>query len=169
MKILFANKFFYMNGGAERVFFQERDFLTLRGHEVIDFSMQDHRNFPSKHSAFFVPNINYHKDSSLKKRFKQGLCFVHSKTAVKKIEECVIREKPDIAHLHNIYHQLTPSIITVLKKHGVKVVLTLHDYKLICPSYLALNRDQICTKCQGARFFKPILSHCQQSRGRRCF
>jgi len=50
MRILLANKFFFRNGGSEVVMFQERDFLLREGHEVVDFSMHDERNFARKFS-----------------------------------------------------------------------------------------------------------------------
>jgi len=164
MKVLMANKFFHLNGGSERVFFQEREFLQKKGITVIDFSMQDQRNQYSPYAEFFVGNINYESSVGLSRKLKTALSFIHSGEAVKKLEKLLERERPDVAHLHNIYHQLTPSIITVLKKHGVKTVLTLHDYKLICPSYLALNKGRICTICDGRAFWKAVTCHCQASR-----
>jgi glycosyltransferase involved in cell wall biosynthesis len=131
---------------------------------VIDFSMQDQRNFASGHANYFVPNIDYQSANGLWKKVKQGASLIHSPVAVNKIEKLIVQHKPQIAHLHNIYHQLTPSIIPVLKKHGVKTVLTLHDYKLICPSYLALKNEEICNACQGRHFLKPLLINCQNSR-----
>ena len=166
MKILLANKFFYLNGGSERVFFQERDFLLEKGHSVLDFSMKDDRNFASPYSDYFVPNIDYHKDGSLSKRISQMGSFIHSNIAVDHVEKLIKEKKPDVAHLHNIYHQLTPSIIPVLKNNGVKVVLTLHDTKLICPGYLALNNGEICTDCEGKNFLKPFVANCQNSRSK---
>lgn len=164
MKILLANKFFHLNGGSETVFFQEREFLLAGGHRVIDFSMQDERNIVSPYSDFFINKIDFQQSVSLKNKIRQAISFIHSSEAVSKLEQIIVQEKPDIAHLHNIYHQLTPSIIPVLKKHGVKVVVTLHDYKLICPGYLALKGDKICDACQGKYFWKPIISNCQNSR-----
>lgn len=164
MKILLANKFFHLNGGSETVFFQEREFLLAGGHQVIDFSMQDKRNLASKYSEYFVKNIDFHQSVNLKNKIRSAISFIHSTEAVRKVEQLIVHEKPDIAHLHNIYHQLTPSIIPILKKHGVKVVVTLHDYKLICPSYLALKDGKICDACQGKYFWKPFTSNCQSSR-----
>ncbi|MFH2124042.1 MAG: glycosyltransferase family 4 protein [Pseudomonadota bacterium] len=166
MKILFANKFFHLNGGSEAVFFQEREFLLKQGHEVVDFSMADKRNLPSSYADFFVPNTSYNAGGGISRKLQQAISFVHSSMAVRKIEELIIQEKPQIAHLHNIYHQLTPSIIPVLKKHGVKVVLTLHDYKLACPSYLALNDGAICNACAGGKFWNAFTMNCQDSRMR---
>lgn len=164
MKLLFANKFFFLNGGAELVFFQERNFLLKKGHKIVDFSMVDPRNFSSPFASFFVPNVDYHHTTGFINRIKQGRAFIHSSAAVNSLERLIEQEQPQVAHLHNIYHQLTPSIIPVLKRHGVKVVMTLHDYKLICPSYLALKGQTICTACKGKYFYKPLMHHCQNSR-----
>lgn len=163
MKILFANKFFHFNGGSERVFFQERDFFIDKGHKVIDFSMTDSRNISSPFSEFFVPNIDFNSSGGVLRKISSAASFVYSSVSVKSIEQLVDQEKPEIAHLHNIYHQLTPSIIPVLKNHGVKVVLTLHDYKLVCPSYIALKDGGICDQCQGKSFWKPFITNCQNS------
>lgn len=164
ISILFANKFFFLNGGSERVFFQERDFLLRNGTKVVDFSMKDPRNFPSDCANYFVSNINYYSTRGVLNKIKQGVKFVRSAEAVNKLKGLVENEKPDIAHLHNIYHQLTPSIISVLKRNGVRVVLTLHDGKLICPSYLMLAKGKVCTTCEGRSFWRPLVTNCVGSR-----
>lgn len=166
MKILLVNKFFFLKGGAETVFFQERELLHKQGLAVVDFSMKHEQNVPSSFSDYFVPNIDYYSQKNVLQKIRNGLSFIHSPTAVKNIEQLITKEKPDIAHLHNIYHQLTPSIIPILKKHGIKVVLTLHDCKLTCPSYLALSRKKICTRCEGKKFWKPFTTNCQNSLSR---
>ena len=114
MKILLANKFFFLNGGSERVFFQERDHLLKKKLDVIDFSMDDQRNYSSSFSPYFISHIDFtDRPGGLLKKIKQGIKFIHSHEAVKKIGRLIEKERPDIAHLHNIYHQLTPSIIPV--------------------------------------------------------
>jgi len=45
----------------------------------------------------------------------------------------------------------------------VKVVMTLHDYKLICPAYSMLDHDRICSDCAGKNFWKAIINNCQGS------
>jgi len=164
MKILVANKFFFINGGSERVFFQERESLLKHNFDVIDFSMDDSRNLSSPWGAYFISNIKYNNLNSTWKKFHQGFKFIHSHEAIHKLQALINQEKPEIAHLHNIYHQLTPSIIPLLKKRGCKTVMTLHDGKLICPSYLMLNKGMICTACNGKYFWRPVSKHCQESR-----
>jgi len=166
MKTILINKFFYIKGGAETVFFQEREYLLAQGHRIIDFSMMDDRNFFSRYSSYFINNIDYQQNRGLATKIKHAIKFIHSSEAVNKLEELISREKPVLAHLHNIYHQLTPAIIPVLKKNGVKVILTLHDYKLICPSYSMVNGNAICSVCEGKYFWKPFTKNCQNSLSR---
>jgi glycosyltransferase involved in cell wall biosynthesis len=164
MKVLLANKFFYLNGGSERVFFQEREFLKDQGVPVVDYSMEDARNLPSNQSEFFAPHVGYVSSSGIGQKIQAARSFIHSSEAVRRLRALVIQERPEIAHLHNIYHQLTPSIIPMLKRLGVNVVLTLHDGKLVCPSYLMLNKGKLCLECAGKHFHLPFTFNCQQSR-----
>jgi glycosyltransferase involved in cell wall biosynthesis len=168
MKILLANKFFFPKGGAETVFFQERNYLLNQGHSVIDFSMIHPNNVASPYAEFFVPNVEYRDRPNVNpiKRLLNSshiaLSFIHNKKAVQNIKRLIDKEKPVIAHLHNIYHQITPAIIPALHKAGVKVILTLHDYKIICPNYLMLTKDIICQKCEGRKFWNSCLYCCEQ-------
>ena len=161
MKILQANKFFFINGGSETVMFQERDFLLQNGHQVIDFSMQDERNFSSQYSDYFVGNRSYKQaESSKLSKITDAIAFVHSSEAVKNISRLISDTKPDIVHCHNIYHQLTPSIIGAAKKLGVPVVLTLHDYKPVCPTYNRLQQGKPCSKCLDGDFTQVLRNKC---------
>lgn len=135
MKILFANKFFFMKGGAETVFFQEREMVRQAGHQVIDFAMQHPDNLPSPQSGYFPANVDYHQQHGLFERLKIAARFIHNQEACDRLAELIRAERPDIVHFHNIYHQLTPAIIRVAKSLGCKTVLTAHDYKVVCPSY----------------------------------
>ena len=69
-------------------------------------------------------------------------------------------ENPDVVHCHNIYHQLTPSIIRAAKRLGVPVVLTLHDFKPVCPTYLRLRHGQPCSACLTGDFFSVVRHRC---------
>ena len=166
LKILLVNKFYYLNGGSERVLFQERDYFRRLGHQVVDFSMQHPRNIDSAYASFFIPQVEYDGDQSLWSKIRNTATFIHSPLAVSRLRKLVEKERPDIVHLHNIYHQITPSIIPMLKKQGLKIVLSLHDYKLICPSYTMLNKEVVCDYCRGYRFHGPLVHHCQGSRAK---
>ena len=163
MRILLANKYFYPRGGSETVFFEERAGLKRMGHEVIEFSMQHPANIASPFSPFFAPNIDFRRTEDrpgIAAKIGGGFRFIHNSKAASRIGALVRHTRPQIAHLHNIYHQLTPAIIPVLKKAGLKVIMTLHDYKVLCPSYLMLRRGSVCGQCRGKQFWRPAVKRC---------
>ena len=66
-----------------------------------------------------------------------------------------------VAHLHNIHHYITPAIIWLFRRAGVKVIWSLHDYKIICPESLFISNGKICEKCVGVAFpFSAIAHRC---------
>ena len=72
MKILMVNKFFYIKGGSETYYFALKRKLEEEGHQVIDFSMKDEKNFESPYSDFFVDNVDYSGNSSLSAKLKMA-------------------------------------------------------------------------------------------------
>ncbi|MBI5263586.1 MAG: glycosyltransferase family 4 protein [Bradyrhizobium sp.] len=159
MKVLFANKFFFRNGGSEAVMFDEMELLRRRKLEVVEFSMEDERNLPSRFHSYFVSQKSY-RHVSRGDKIRSAISLVHSREAVARIRRLLEDEKPDVLHCHNIYHQLTPSIITVASRIGVPVVLTLHDYKPVCPVYTQLSNGKVCTKCADGRFESLLMQRC---------
>jgi glycosyltransferase involved in cell wall biosynthesis len=159
LKILFANKFFFRNGGSEVVMFDEMELMRRRNVGVIEFSMTDERNVPSDYESYFVSQKSYRHVSRADK-IKSAISLVHSREAVAKIGKLIEDQKPDVLHCHNIYHQLTPSIITAASRAGVPVVLTLHDYKPVCPVYTQLSNGKVCTNCAGGHFEAVLKQRC---------
>jgi len=157
MKIIQANKFYYLKGGAERYYFNLIKLLESKGHEVIPFSMLDEKNFESKYSKYFVSNIDFEKPGQ---SFKKARRVLYSFEAKKKFEQLVKETKPDLIHIHNIYHQISPSILTIAKKYKIPVVETLHDFKLICPNYTLYSKNQLCEQCKRYRYYKCIFRKC---------
>ncbi|WP_165313822.1 glycosyltransferase family 4 protein [Vibrio ziniensis] len=163
MKILLVNKFFFMKGGAETVFFQERDMLKRAGATIVDFSMQHEKNMASAYSDFFVSNVDYHggKTGPLGS-LKTAINFIHNSEACEKLKSLITKERPEIVHFHNIYHQLTPSIIKVAKSLGCKTVLTVHDTKIACPSYTMYRDGHTCEACLQGSVWNAFKNRCQE-------
>lgn len=160
MKILVANKFFFRNGGSEAVMFEERDRLRDRGHAVVDFSMHDERNLPSAYAGHFVGRRDYRHGGGRFEKLKSAISLLHSSEAVDALTALIRRDRPHLLHCHNIYHQLTPSIIGAAKRLGVPVALTLHDYKPVCPVYTRLRAGRPCSDCLDGRFFNVLKHRC---------
>lgn len=162
MKILLANKYYFIKGGSETSFFETGRLLKLKGHSTIFFSMKDARNLPSENDRYFVSNIDY-ENQSLMRNIHNGLGILYSLEAKRQMDSLLRAEDPDVAHLHNIYHQISPSILHVLKTHNVPVVMTLHDYKIVCPSSLMLNKSQLCDACRNSKYYRCFLKGCAKN------
>lgn len=160
MKILQANKFFFCNGGSETVMFLEREYLSGNGHHVVDFSMRDERNLPSQYEQYFVEGQDYRKASGKLAKIKSAISLVHSAEAANQITALIRATQPDMMHCHNIYHQLSPSIIGAAKMLGLPVVLTLHDYKPVCPVYNRLHDEHPCSLCLDGDFSNLLKHRC---------
>ncbi len=160
MRVLQANKFHYVKGGAERYYLDLSRGLAARGHTVIPFAMDHPRNEPTEYARYFVSEVDYHGRLGLGEKLRAGMRSIYSRETVRKLTQLVERERPDVAHLHNIYHQISPSIITTLARLGVPIVHTLHDYKVVCPGYLFMSRGEICECCKGGRYFNAVRRRC---------
>jgi glycosyltransferase involved in cell wall biosynthesis len=160
MKVLLINKFFFPFGGTETAFFQTARLLRDQGHEVVFFSMVHPRNLESRDSRFFVSRVDFEEMNGWRKNVRGVKRILFGREPRLKLAELLRTEKPDVAHLHNIYHHLSAAIIRTLKEHGIPVVMTLHDYKVVCPAYKLFNSGKTCEKCRGARFFHCFLNRC---------
>ena len=158
MKILQVNKFFYRRGGADHHFFDLCDLLKKNGDEVSIFSMRDKRNQSSIYEKFFVSNVEFEKLTM--KSFINLFRIIYSFEAKRKITALIKKEKPDIAHLHLFYHHLSPSILTALKKAGIPTVMTLHDWKAICPNYSLFTEGLPCERCKGGKYIECAKHRC---------
>lgn len=152
MKILLINKFHYRKGGAERAYFDMAEILQNAGHEVAFFAMEHSKNEPTPWSKYFVSEVDYQENSySLFQKLRVALKMIWNREANKKLRALIAEFRPDIAHAHNIYHQLSPSIFHALKKAGIPIVLTLHDYKLVSPNYNLYSQGSIWDHSSGWR------------------
>ncbi|MBR1880788.1 MAG: glycosyltransferase [Prevotella sp.] len=159
MKILMVNKFFYLNGGSETYYFALKKLLELNGHTVIDFSMADNRNFSSDYSGYFVINVDYSGGGSAFEKLRIAKNIIYSNEAKKKFEQLVKDTEPDIVHLNIFQHQISPSILDVIKKYKIPTVYTAHDLKMICLNYQLLHNGRICEDCKDGK-----LRHCLKNK-----
>jgi len=160
MKVLHANKYFFVKGGADRYFLETMDNLTEAGIECVPFSMKHERNQESKFESYFVSNADFSKLKFSVEGFQIASRMFYSSEAKKNVEKLIADEKPDLAHVHNIYHQLSPSILVAFKKAKLPVVMTVEDYKLVCPNYLLYTQDRFCEACKKRKYYQAIHYKC---------
>jgi glycosyltransferase involved in cell wall biosynthesis len=159
VQVLLANKFLFEKGGAEKSLFETARLLEAHGHQTRFFAMQHARNRPCADARHFVSEVDY-EDSSLRMRLKAGARMLYSLEAARKLGGLLDGSRIDIAHLNNIYHQLSPSILRTLHRRGVPMVMSLRDYKVVCGSYQMLAQDRPCEACRGGRHLQASLKRC---------
>lgn len=149
MKILLANKFYYRRGGDCIYTLNLEQLLKAHGHEVAIFSMQYPENIDSKWQRYWPQNML--KLDAFTRPFG-------SKNVKRLFFQQIEDFKPDVVHLNNIHTQLSPVIAELAHEKGVRVVWTIHDYKLLCPRYDCLqNGKKICEECFTDK--KGVLRH----------
>lgn len=163
VRVLLVNKFFYPRAGAETSFLQTRRLLLDRGHEVIDFAMQHEANLPSPYAAFFARSRSYDNGNPIARRAVDAASTVYSPSARRALSKLLDVHRPDVAHLHNIYHQLTLSVVDELAERQIPTVLTLHDWKIACPAYTLFTEGQPCRRCPSGTVVNAVRHRCVKS------
>ena len=159
MKVLLIDVYNYNKGGAETVCFNTGKMLEEHGHQVVYFTLKWKENNPSPYTKYF-PESKETRRGPLRQAVNMVNYFYHFEAA-HKMEELIEAEKPDIAHIHLMWGQITPSIFPVLKRHHIPILFTVHDYRIVCPAYTFRDGSgRICEDCKGRHFYKCFTHTC---------
>lgn len=146
MRILIANKFYYERGGDCIYSMNLEKLLKDQGHEVAFFSMEYPLNVPSDRASSFASRVDF-ADRTMSGRFRAFIRVFGRGDIRNRFSSLLQAFKPDVVHLNNIHSYLSPVLAVIAREAGVRVVWTLHDFKLLCPSYLCLRNGNPCEAC----------------------
>lgn len=167
MRILYCNKYNYPFSGTEVYLFAAMDLMSSMGHEVALFSMADSRGEPTPYDRHFMPNTDFKKQGGWFQKARLAGRAVYSREARRRIRAMLAEFRPDVAHVRNIYHHLSPSILWELKAQNIPVVYHLNDFKVLCPSYNLVFRGEACEACKGGQFWHALEEKCYPGWGPR--
>lgn len=163
MKILLINNTHYIGGGADRVYLNTAELLTSKGHEVMFFSTLDENNYSSENTGSFVDKTDFRSANFIEK-IKGSKNYLYNKEVGSKLNELIQEFKPDLAHLHLFYGNLTSSVLKTLKRNKTPIVHTVHDYRLLCPANAFLDaKNNICEKCKPKKYYKCTTNKCSSN------
>jgi hypothetical protein len=128
VRILLIHNFYQQPGGEDNVFRSEGELLTQMGHEV-------------ERMVFSNNEIQ-----SLFDRILAGFRAIYNPGSAKQLRNKIATYRPDVIHLHNFLPIASPSIIIESRRSHVPIVLTLHNYRLICPSATLFYNGHIYEK-----------------------
>lgn len=132
MKILVIHNYYLEKGGEDRAVEAEVKMLREHGHEILFYhrSNKDIKNLGLfRRAEFLWKNMRWSRES------------------YESLQNLVRSEKPDLAHIHNIFFLLSPSVYCALREAQIPTVQTLHNYRLICPKGTFHGKKGICEKC----------------------
>lgn len=135
LEVLQVNSHLSIGGGPQSYMQQVTAMLCARGHMVHKFGMLDELSQNDPEAPFFVAPIELLRvsaSSSLAERLGGALRALWYVEASRKLEALLDTYPVDVAHVHNIRYELSPSILATLKERGIPIVQTVHDYGLIC-------------------------------------
>lgn len=162
MRVLHVNKFLYRRGGAESYMLDLAELQTRRGHQVELFGMRSPEDVDGLSlSDTFPPHVELEPAPRGLAGIAAGARMVWSLSSSRGMARALERFRPDVVHCHNIYHQLSPSILAPIRRAGVRCVMTLHDYKLACPSYQLLAGGELCEACVEGSRLNAIRRRCK--------
>ncbi len=162
-KLLLINKFYHdigPAGGVGRYLVQEEEDLSRAGWDVIPFAMAEPDARPSPWDRHFVRARDYSRPRLGGGGLGDAASLLWNREAARNLDRLLREARPDVAHVHNIYHHLSPSILPVLRRHRIPVVMTLHDLRLLCPAIHMLRDGAPCERCRGGRFHNAVLGKC---------
>lgn len=160
MRILHVNKFFDFHGGAEVYLHELMDRQREAGHEVHVFATKKPGTPPHPDDRFSPDYHPYTHSEGVVQDVKKGLAFVWNRQARAAFSRMLDEVRPDVIHLHNIYHHLSTSILAEIRKRNLVCVQTLHDHKLACPNYKMFTQGSICERCKNGKYLQAVKYQC---------
>jgi glycosyltransferase involved in cell wall biosynthesis len=150
MKILLIHNEYQQRGGEFQAVKNQIDLLNSQGYRVVQY-IKDNRHIDSFSRIQLV--------SAIPKS-------AYSKSSYDEIQVIIEREKPDLAHVHNVFPLISPSIYHAIKSTSIPIVQTVHNFRFLCPNGLFFINDKPCEMCKRGNTSYAILKKCyRQSLG----
>ncbi len=149
MKICLVHNEYGTFSGEEAVVASQVGLLEKHGHTVCQFTR----------SSTEIPQMKFGP--------LQALCSgIYNPFSVQSFRRFLSDLRPDLVHIHNLYPLISPAVLHVCKEFSLPVVMTLHNYRLMCPNGLFMVNGTICEKCRGGRELWCLLNNCEGNLGK---
>jgi glycosyltransferase involved in cell wall biosynthesis len=140
MRILQVNTRYREAGGEDVVASAEADLLIRAGHQVVRHVVDNPTGPVSAATSLVMSAWN--------------------PAAARALRRAVDRARPEVAHVHNTWFALSPSVIAALGRAGVPVVMTLHNYRLLCVNGMLFRDGRPCHDCVGTHPWRGVRHRC---------
>lgn len=147
MKVLILHNHYRERGGEDEVVCAEKKMLEHYGHDTALFSSS---NDEIQHYSFIQKSRFLLQESVWSSRY------------YKQVLELIVREKPDLAHIHNTFYLLSPSVYQACHEMNLPVIQTLHNYRFLCPIGTFYRDGKVCEECLDVGRSAAVKHKCWQ-------
>lgn len=159
-RLLNMNAYHYRRGGSDVVYLEHGALMESRGWESAYFAMHHPKNEPSPWSPYFAREIELGHSYSLARKLAIAKQVIHSNEHVRDINRLLDVFPADIAHVHILRHHVAANIFPAMQKRGVRIVMTAHELKLLCPAYRMHDGEAICEACKPNAVWNCATKRC---------
>ena len=168
MRILYCNKYNFEFSGTEKYLFDLMRLVRQNGHEAALFSMAGPKSsspeepgLTDKYAHYAARRVDFTNPSrNPLSRLRLAAHAIYSRDARQSIRRLIRDFRPELAHVRNIYHHLSPSILWELRRQGVPVIYHLNDFKMLCPTYNLVSKGEPCERCVKGSFWNVVAEGC---------
>ncbi len=147
MRLIILHTYYQQPGGEDQIFAAEVSLLQSKGHEVIPF-------------------VLYNRDLASMPLWHRAMVTLWNSQVYQNLRKLIREAKPDVVHLHNTFPLASPAVIRAAKAEGLPVIMTLHNYRLLCPAATFFRNGRVCEDCLGKSIPWPGAIHgCWRGRG----
>jgi len=144
MTILLCHNHYQVRAGEDQVFAAECALLRAHGHHVLTYT-RDNAEIPQM---------------SLWQRLWSFFAAFHNPRTVRDLRALIARERPDVAHVHNVFPLISPALYWTLRHAGVPIVQTIHNFRFVCINGLLFHNGKVCHDCLDGRRWACVRKKC---------
>lgn len=141
MKILLVHNTYQFRGGEDSVVDSEVRLLRDAGHEVIEYR-------------------RHNDEIKQMSKVQAATDSLWSRTSADEVRTLVAQHRPDVMHVHNTLPLVSPSVFWAARSMGVPSVMTLHNFRLLCPQAMFLREGRLCEDCVGHVPWRAVMHQC---------
>ncbi len=155
LRILNVSQNYHVRGGMDVAMFRLEAILQEHGHQVVPFAAADPANRPTEYARYFPPAPPTSDTGA-----GDLLRTLYSPAAARAIERVLDEQDIELVHLHSYFKRLTPAILPEIRRRGIPIVQTMHEYRAVCPISLLYRDGHLCTDCRGRRYGQVVRHRC---------
>jgi len=147
MKVLLLHNRYRQPGGEDRVAALEAALLRRNGIQVVE---PDFENTISSQNR-------------LRQTFELAAQSAWSEDSYQRVRKLCELHRPDVAHVHNFWLRMSPSVHAACRDAGVATVQSLHNYRIACVNGVLLRNGSVCESCVGKVPWRGAVHRCYRN------